>query len=155
MSNSYNGFSWAERMAKYHEMERQIASGELPRPHGPCRLCNDPGGDGSNVVFEYHDEDYGREYSWREPATYVLCRDCHIYRVHQRFARPQAWLAFLAHVRRGGHAREMRDPDVKDEIAKLRAAIKNHKPCPGLRQLRPYPAVAGEEWFSKLNLEQP
>ena len=52
MANSYNGYSWQERMAKFKEMQRGIMSGELAAQSGPCRLCGDPGGADSNVKFE-------------------------------------------------------------------------------------------------------
>src|ERR1700730_6069375 len=103
-------------MAKFREMERRLTSGELASPKGPCQLCGDPGGPASSVSFEYHDEDYSCPYSWAAPASYVLCRDCHIYRLHQRFAHPKSWTTFLAHVRRGCYAREMKEPAVKREL---------------------------------------
>src|ERR1700681_3283615 len=109
MGNSYNGYCWPDRIAKFREMERRIATGQLSVPTGPCQLCGDPGGADTGVTFEYHDEDYSLKYSWSAPACYVLCRDCHIYRLHQRFARPKSWQTFLAHVGRGGYAREMKE----------------------------------------------
>jgi hypothetical protein len=149
MGNSYNGYCWPERMAKFKEMERRLASRELARPIGPCKLCGDPGGPETSVVFEYHDEDYSLDYRWTEPAAYVLCRDCHIYRMHQRFAHPMAWTVFLAHVRRGGYARELRGEAVKRELAKYRKALKVGAILP-LKSRRPYRAVVGQEWFAHL-----
>jgi hypothetical protein len=140
-------------MAKFKEMERRIANGELAAPSGPCRLCNDPGDAQSSVRFEYHDEDYSREYSWAEPAAYVLCRGCHIYRVHQRSAHPKSWQCFLAHVRRGGYAREMRESEVKVELAAFRAAVDRGHPVPQLAVRRAYPCVPGGEWFAGLSVE--
>lgn len=153
MANSYNGYSWQERMAKFKEMERRIGDGDLPAPSGPCRLCGDPGGADSNVKFEYHDEDYSRPYSWEEPAAYVLCRDCHIYRLHQRFARPTSWLAFLAHVRRGGYARDLRESKIKAEFTGFRVILERDDALPELRSLRPYSHIHGEEWFSRLSVD--
>ena len=151
MGNSYNGFTWNERMAKFKEMNRRLKNGDLPHPHGPCRLCGDPGGESTGVSFEYHDEDYGQEYSWREPAAYMDCRSCHIYRIHQRSAHPESWAVFLKHVRRGGFAREMRDPAVKIELARNRAAILLGN-ATHLRELRPYRLDIGREWFAHLEI---
>lgn len=130
MTNHYNGYSWEERMAKFREMQRRIASGALRAPDGPCRLCLDPGGPNTGVTFEYHDEDYSREYDWSEPAAYVVCRTCHIYRIHQRFAHQQSWRVFLAHVARGGYAREMREREVRRELATYRRRLKAGCDCP-------------------------
>lgn len=154
MSNSYNGFSWPERMAKFDEMKRRIASGELAPPSGPCRLCGDPSGPGTGVRFEYHDEDYGLVYSWSEPAAYAVCRDCHIYRIHQRTSRPESWFAFLAHVRRGGYARETREPAIRAELDQYRKDLR-HGRTPKLRMLRPYVDAPGSEWFAKLSMNGP
>jgi hypothetical protein len=152
MGNSYNGYSWAERMAKFREMERRLASGELAPPRGPCQLCGDLGGHKTSVTFEYHDEDYSQKYSWAVPAAYVVCRDCHIYRLHQRFAHPKSWLLFLAHVRRGGYAREMKEASVKRELAKYRQALDSGAPLPSLATKRPYRHIVGREWFARLSL---
>jgi hypothetical protein len=152
MGNWYNGYSWPERMAKFKDMERRLKARTLAEPAGPCRLCGDPGGSDTFVIFEYHDEDYSVEYSWKEPAAYVLCRDCHIYRVHQRFVHPQAWHAFLAHVRRGGFARETREPSVKAELARYRNSQKNGTTL-ALRELRPYRQTIGQEWFARLQMD--
>src|SRR5947209_7927823 len=148
MRNSYNGYTWNDRMAKYREMQRRLESRELAWPCGPCQLCNDPGGENTGVAFEYHDEDYSREYRWSPPAAYVLCRDCHVYRVHQRFRNPWSWFAFLAHVRRGGYAREMRDTRVKAEVANYRRALMDGGPTPSLSKLREYSKTTGAEWFA-------
>ena len=149
MTNPYNSFSWQEREAKFKEMNRLIAKGELAHPHGPCRLCGDHGGEATGVIFEYHDENYGHRYTWQEPAAYMVCRDCHIYRIHQRTARPESWKIFLAHVRRGGFAREMRDATIQTELRRNREAILRGV-TRDLRTLRPYPCVIGEEWFANL-----
>ena len=153
MGNSYNGYSWPERMAKFREMERRLGSKELAAPKGPCQLCGDPGGPGSLVSFEYHDEDYSREYSWKAPAAYVLCRDCHIYRIHQRFAHPKSWTTFIAHVRRGGFARETKEASVKRELAKYRLALDRGPTLHELKSLRSYLHIPGQEWFARLRLD--
>jgi len=148
MGNFYNGYSWTERYNKYRELERKIASREQRPPQGPCALCGDPEGD-----FEYHDEDYSLPYLWTEPALYVLCRHCHRHKLHQRFSRPVLWQAFLAHVRRGGYASDLKDPTVKKEIAACCKAIKEGRK-PNLPMRRPYTRMIGEEWFARLHLDR-
>jgi hypothetical protein len=152
MTDSYNGFSWNVRMAKYRDMQRALSSGTLKALKGPCRLCGDPGGPTTDVTFEYHDEDYGTPYSWDEPAAYVVCRSCHIYRIHQRFARPESWRAYLAHVARGGYARDMREPEVKQELAAFRAASKSGNVLPQLRSRNGGRRAIEGEWFFGLSL---
>jgi hypothetical protein len=73
--------------------------------------------------------------------------------MHQRFARPQAWLVFLAHVRRGGYARELKEPAVKSELAKYRVALQHGSPLPDLSIHRTYPHVIGDEWFARLTVD--
>jgi hypothetical protein len=153
MSNPYNGYSWDERMAKFKEMQRRFSPEELKNLNGPCRLCGDPGGPGTDVTFEYHDEDYSREYSWLEPAAFIVCRNCHIYRIHQRFAHPIAWRVFLAHVERGGYARDMRTPQVQHELKTYRDALKSGTALPQLKALNGGGRSIKGEWFSELTLD--
>lgn len=128
-------------------VERRIRSGEQPPASGPCDLCGDP-----DVPVEYHDEDYSRPYLWAPPALFSLRRHCHRDKLHKRFARPAAWQAFIAHVRRGGYARDLKNPAIKKEVALYQAALERGD-NPTLEQLRPYPRVAGEEWFAALSLD--
>jgi hypothetical protein len=151
--NFYNGYSWDERLSKYDDMLRRMASGALPAPRGPCRLCGDPGDGARSVRFEYHDEDYSLEYSWAEPAAYVLCHHCHVRRVHMRFAQPAAWHAYLAHVRRGGYARDLGDPAVRSEVAAFRDALRSGAVPHPLKRLRAYAPRPGTEWFASLSLD--
>lgn len=150
VGNPYNGYSWKEREDKFKVMKDRIASGELAAAAGPCALCGDPE---PTTEFEYHDEDYSAPYKWTEPAAYVLCHDCHIYRLHQRFARPTAWQAFLAHVRRGGYASDLKDPEIKSEVEACAKALKNGQTLE-LRSLRPYKPKPGKEWFARLSLDR-
>src|SRR5689334_10537327 len=111
MSGWYNGYDWNERNAKLKELKERLLRGEQAPPQGPCELCGDP-----EVPVEYHDEDYSLPYRWTRPALYCLCRTCHRDKLHKRFARQSAWKAFLAHVRRGGYARDLNDEEVKKEV---------------------------------------
>ena len=98
----YNGYSAKERDYKYKVLFRMIKKGELPPATGPCMLCNDP-----TAAVEYHDEDYSEPFIWKPPALLCLCRSCHRNKLHKRFNNPSAWLAFKAHVRRGGYASDL------------------------------------------------
>ncbi|MHB8847263.1 MAG: hypothetical protein ACYC43_02345 [Burkholderiales bacterium] len=143
----YNGYSPKEREDKLKKMNRLIAKGELPPAAGPCALCSDP-----EVPVEYHDEDYGEPFIWNPPALYCLCRNCHRDKLHKRFWRPSAWLAYLAHIRRGGYARDLKDRGIKKEIDACRIAIERSEPFT-LRELRPYQRSVGEEWFANLRMD--
>ncbi len=143
----YHGYSPKERTYKFKILKQLTAKGDLPVASGPCALCGDP-----DVPVEYHDEDYGEPFIWHEPAVFALCRHCHRDKLHKRFWRHAAWNAFIAHVRRGGYARELKEPCIKKEIAAYRAAID-----PGevfaLRELRPYKRIVAKEWFANLRMD--
>lgn len=144
----YNGYGWGERNAKLRELKRLVARKELSMAAGPCQLCGDP-----HVPVEYHDEDYSQPYLWRPPALFALCRNCHRDKLHKRFLRPSAWRAFLAHVRRGGYARELKESSVKREVFAVQLALERGVEPPALPLLRPYQGVVGAEWFAMLSLD--
>jgi hypothetical protein len=148
--NPYNGYSWQQRLAKYKAMRERMASRSLERAHGPCRLCGDPGVPGTEFV--YHDEDYSEDYSWAEPAAFMLCTACHS-RVHKRFTQPLAWRTFLAHVRRGGYARDLTRAEIRAEVAAYRRALNAGRTPSELLPLREYAGPVGREWFSNLSLD--
>jgi hypothetical protein len=156
----YNGYSWTERAAKLKELYRKIARKEVAPPTGPCDLCGDP-----EVKVEHHDEDYSVPYIWSKPALFCLCRNCHRDKLHKRFARPQTWFVFLAHVRRGGYARDLVKPKdlsnspllneykaITKELKAYKVALESGRPSE-LRQLRPYLGVVGEEWFARVSMD--
>jgi hypothetical protein len=145
----YNGYSWAERNEKLQELKRRISRGEQRAADGLCDLCGDPTPEGG---VEYHDEDYSKPYRWEKPALLVLCRNCHRDKLHKRFADPIRWQVFLAHVRRGGYAREIKLPGIRTELTQYRRAIETGSSME-LRQLRPYRAEAGSEWFAALSTD--
>lgn len=150
----YNGYSPKERDAKFIELKRKLADNELPPASGPCALCGDPGDDPAvSAHFEYHDEDYGADFIWSEPALYCLCRNCHRNKLHKRFGNPVAWEDFLVHVRRGGYAREFGSPVVKRELATYRDSIARGEAV-SLPQLRPYAREVGTEWFANLRTDE-
>ncbi len=143
----YNGYSARERDLKFKELKRRIARGETPPASGPCALCGDP-----DVPVEYHDEDYGEPYIWEPPALLALCRNCHRNKLHKRFSDNAAWKAFIAHVRRGGYARDLKDKAVKKEADACKRLIEQGKPF-SLTPMRPYPREVGKEWFTNLRLD--
>jgi len=140
----YNGYSPKERDVKSKVLKRLVAKGELPPASGPCALCGDP-----EAPVEYHDEDYGEPFIWGPPALLCLCRNCHRDKLHKRFWRHSAWYAFIAHIRRGGYARDIKDPKIKKELEACRKAIEQSEPFT-LQDLRSYQCTVGEEWFANL-----
>lgn len=147
MRTWYNGYSPQERTRHLKASKRLIAEGELAPATGPCDICRDP-----DAQVEYHSEDYARPFRWSPPATYVLCLHCHRDKLHKRFQRPELWAAFLAHVRRGGYARDLNNPTVRLEFEYYRWAVKQGKRAV-LHQLRPYTKTSGKEWFAHLRMD--
>lgn len=147
-SGWYNGYKWSEREEKLKELMRQIALGNVQPATGPCRLCNDPDG-----PVEYHDEDYSKPYEWGPTVLFALCKECHRNKLHARFSRPFAWKAFVAHVRRGGYSRDLKDDTIKREVATCQEAIERGDNMP-LRSLRTYVHVIEQEWFANLRLDR-
>ncbi len=143
----YNGYSPKERAANFKELKRRVDSGELLAAAGPCLLCHDP-----DVQVEYHNEDYGEPFLSVPPALLPLCRHCHRDKLHKRFWRHSAWQAYVAHIRRGGHASDLKNSAIKRELAEYRTAIEAGKPFV-LQALRPYLGVAGQEWFANLRMD--
>lgn len=143
----YNGYKPSERDFKFKVMKARIAKSELSPATGPCMLCGDP-----DVAVEYHDEDYGEPFIWGPPAMLSLCRHCHRDKLHKRFWRHSAWQAYVAHIRRGGYARDLKDPTVKKELVACRTAIERGE-TPKLRALRPYSGTAGKKWFANLRMD--
>lgn len=143
----YNGYSAKERDIKFKVLKRMIAKGELPPASGPCMLCGDP-----DVAVEYHDEDYGEPFIWKPPALLCLCRHCHRDKLHKRFRRHSAWYAYIAHIRRGGYARDLKDKKIQKELEACRAAIERGESFT-LSTLRPYTREVGKEWFANLRMD--
>jgi hypothetical protein len=142
----YNGFSPEQRLLKARAMTLALATGALATPAGPCELCGNP-----DVPVEFHDEDYSEPFKWEAPAAYRICHGCHR-RVHLRFGSPIAWQAFLAHVRRGGYARDLLNPAICAELGKYQRRLAQGRSSMRLAALRDYPRVAGAEWFAHLRI---
>ena len=139
----YNGYSPKERDEKYRELKRLIRIKKLKEASGPCDLCCDP-----EVDVEYHDEDYGKPYIWTKPALLCLCRHCHRAKLHKRFKNISNWNVYLAHLRRGGYSRDLKDLIIKKELKdfELRKII-------SLKKLRSYKKEIGSEWFANLRMD--
>ena len=143
--DSYNGFSGKERAANGAALRRAIKAGAVPAPVGPCAICGDP-----EAKVEYHSEDYSKPYNWSPPSAYPVCLACHRNKLHKRFANPDMWEAFKAHVRRGGYASDLKQKTIARELEQFVSARKAGH-VSQLRLLRPYPHVVGTEWWANLS----
>lgn len=142
--DSYNGFLPPERERKGHAVAKALAAGRIARP-AACMLCGDPA-----ARLELHSEDYSQPYTFTPPAAYWLCRACHRNNLHKRFNESERWEAFLAHVRRGGYASELRDPNIRRQLRGYRDASQRGEAAelPSLRD-----APAGPRWWEHLTLD--
>jgi hypothetical protein len=59
------------------------------------------------------------------------------------------WKVFKAHVRRGGYASELKDPNVARELEKYTLALRQGTAME-LQFRRPYLSVIGSEWWANL-----
>jgi len=55
-------------------------------------------------------------------------------------------------MRRGGYARDLKDPCIKKEVGAYRAALERGETF-GLFLLRPYTRIVGKEWFANLQMD--
>ena len=143
----YNGYSPKERDDKYKVLKKLIKLDELKKATGPCDLCNDP-----DEAVEYHDEDYGLPYIWTKPALLCLCRHCHRTKLHKRFKNTENWYTFLAHIRRGGYASDLKNKSIKKELDTYQKAC-NEDTTFKLEILRPYKYKIGSEWFANIRMD--
>lgn len=143
----YHGFSGPERTRLGAGIKRHLRNTGAPPYSGPCMLCGDP-----EVRVELHAEDYAEPFLAGPPGIYWLCRHCHRAKLHKRFWRRELWAAFLAHVRRGGYARDLRDPVIRREFESYRRAIADGRVAT-LRPLRER-GLAETEWWDLLTLDE-
>lgn len=141
----YNGFSDKERRASGHWVSAGIRKGEIPRK-GRCALCGE-----HSDALDYHAEDYSEPYCWKPPAMYPLCVHCHRHKLHRRFDRPDLWLAYKAHVRRGGYASEW-TPSYLKECLKG-AGGHGISPSVSLPFIREYEGRFGTDWWERLSCD--
>jgi hypothetical protein len=71
--------------------------------------------------------------------------------LHNRFRLPELWKVFTAHVRRGGYASDLDDPETKRELAAYRGALKQGRPAK-LKLLRKRD-LRGQKWWDRLTLD--
>lgn len=142
----YNGFSPNERLGMARAGGRLLRAQLLAPLFGTCELCGDP-----ESLLDLHAENYSRPYSWVPPAVYRICRLCHRNHLHRRFSNPLAWLTFLAHVRRGGYARDVTEVTTHRELNAYRNQLVHGTPRP-LRVLRSWTRPSSC-WFDELSLD--
>lgn len=140
----YNGYSPQARLRHAAALKAREASGQLPMVGGTCQLCGDP-----DSLVEIHSEDYSLPPKLDPPAAYRLCVRCHRNHLHGPFLYPMAWAAFLAHVRRGGYARDLSSPEVRAELQAWRRSASAGQRIE-LKSLRQYDCEPGTEWFAQL-----
>ena len=144
----YNGYKGADRQRKYDEYKRLRAEGKSVPALPPCQLCGD---NDKNLLIEPHSEDYSKPYIWTPPAEYMVCKRCHGW-IHKRFNKPDDWLDFKSHVKRGGYAWEFTN---KEGATERKAAAEARKkgltykwePIKG-RAIR-----SGELWWERLTMD--
>ena len=141
----YNGYSPQERERAGRAIARARARGEL-QPGSACMLCGDP-----SATLDLHSEDYSEPYRFMPPAAYWVCLACHRSHLHKRFEKPEAWTAFLAHVRRGGYASDLRTPAIKREVKAFEAAHATNQPA-ALAAIRPF--QPREPWWERLSVDK-
>ena len=117
----YNGYKGTERQKKYDVYKKLQAQGLSVPADTPCQLCGD---DDKELHIEPHSEDYSKPYKWTPPAEYMVCRRCHGW-IHKRFAKPDDWTDFKAHVKRGGYAWEFTSREGATERRAAAEARKN------------------------------
>ena len=144
-----NGYSDKERTGSIAPMNRALRNGEVTLAPNGCMLCGDP-----SARLELHSEDYSKPYRWSPPAAYWLCRHCHRNKLHKRFAAADLWIAFIAHVRRGGYAADLRGPVMRKQFDDFRAAVRAGSEPPVLRTLRTARIFAASEWWEQLALDK-
>jgi hypothetical protein len=146
--NSYNGYTGREREAKLRALHRLELEGTAPTSSAQCMLCGDSD---TAVILMPHSEDYSQPFLWTAPAMYWLCRHCHLAKLHMRFLRPNAWRAFLLHVRRGGFASDLKVPAIRREF---RGAMKEfgEGKSPTLSVVRER-EFDGQPWWEQLTLD--
>jgi len=151
----YNGFSPYQREKNFAVLKASVADRVIPAAEGPCRLCGDehPILDRrTGVGFEYHSEDYSLPLVTTEPALLALCIHCHRAKLHKRFSDPFAWKAFLAHVRRGGFARDLKNAHIAKEVRAAKIVLMRGG-TPSLTRLRHHTNAEHFSWFVSLSTD--
>ena len=143
--NYYNGYSPKERNKKLAALHRLYPNYSHPYYRPPCHLCRD-----ATAKVQPHSEDYAEPFLWERPAVYAVCSHCHS-RLHGRFASPASWLAYKAHLRRGGFGSDLRTRKIAREVSGLAKALESGQPF-SLVSLRPS-LHSGSEWWELLTTD--
>ena len=143
--NYYNGYSPKQRNKKLAALHRLYPNYSHPYYRPPCHLCGD-----STAKVQPHSEDYAEPFLWERPAIYAVCSHCHS-RLHRRFDSPASWLAYKAHLRRGGFGSDLRTPKIAREVSRLAKALESGQPF-SLVSLRPS-LHGGPEWWESLTTD--
>jgi hypothetical protein len=141
----YNGYSPKERARADRVIRRDRAVGKL-LPGSSCALCGDP-----SAKLDLHSEDYSEPYRFIPPAAYWVCISCHRNHLHKRFGRAAAWATFLAHVRRGGYASDLKKSAVRGEVRALETALTANETAmlAAIRPVRPR-----DPWWERLSVDE-
>ena len=97
-TNSYNGFSGAQRDRAQAWLRAEWASGRLKRPRVCCACGQDRG------VIDAHAEDYSEPFAAGKTDEFHLCFTCHMI-LHCRFRNRAAWDRYRGAIRLGGRFR--------------------------------------------------
>lgn len=143
--NNYNGYTPKEREKKLAALHRLYPDYSHPYYQPPCQLCGDPA-----AKVAPHSEDYAEPYLWERPAVYAVCSKCH-FRIHNRFKSPTSWLAYKAHLRRGGYGADLDNPKVGRELARLAKAFERRQSF-SLAEFRES-QYTGSEWWEFLSTD--
>ena len=143
----YNGYPWKERLGILDEFKRKKREGGFQFESRPCDMC----GDTECPPDSWHSEDYSEPYRFDPPATYLVCRVCHL-RIHKRFSEPREnWLLYLAHLRSGGWGREFTKLNSLDQRRTWAHDLSTGRgvAIPMIRQK----SLTGLEWWEQLTLD--
>jgi len=143
--NFYNGYTPQERNKKLAALHRLYPNYSHPYYQPPCHICGDPA-----AKVQPHGEDYAEPFRWERPAIYAVCSPCHT-RLHGRFRSPASWLAYKAHLRRGGFGSDLKVPKISRELTRLAKSLEVGQPF-SLSPLR-QPHFSGSVWWEFLTTD--
>jgi hypothetical protein len=142
----YNGYTPQQRNKKLIALHRRWPNHSHPYYQPPCHLCGDP-----TAKVQPHSEDYAEDFRWEHPAMYAVCFHCHR-RLHSRFDAPASWLAYKAHLRRGGYGSDLKTPKTAGELTRLAKALEAGLPF-SLSSLPRQAKHSGFEWWELLTTD--
>jgi hypothetical protein len=144
--NFYNGYGPNERNKKLAALHKLYPNRSHRYYQPPCHLCGD-----TKAAVQPHSEDYAEPFVWDRPAMYAVCSCCHS-RLHGRFKSPASWLAYKAHLRRGGFGADLKDPKLSRELSRLAKGMEKGRPF-ALSSLPERRQPTGSEWWEFLTTD--